>query len=85
MGGRDFTENDARLGAAIAAQVGVAWVNLDLLAKSELQAKSLHDEIVAHKRLSSELEESESRFRQMADNIHEAVFLIDLDSGASST
>jgi PAS domain S-box-containing protein len=75
--GDGFTLDDERVAVAMAAQFAVAYENTVLY--ETVQRHAVHLQIAMNQREQADLElkESEQRFRQMAENIHEVFFLTD--------
>ncbi len=77
LGGAAFTDEDEQFATTLAAQLGVFYGNLRLLDEVQRHAGQLQIESVARKRIGDQLRESETRFRQLAENIPSVFFLRD--------
>ncbi|RNF83785.1 EAL domain-containing protein [Montanilutibacter psychrotolerans] len=80
-GADEFNAEDERLLAILAAQAGRIYESGLLYQEVRDHAQQLQVEAAERKRASEELVESELRFRQLAENINEAFFLVDPRSG----
>ncbi|MCI4569440.1 EAL domain-containing protein [Lysobacter sp. CFH 32150] len=81
LGADEFSAEDERLLGILAAQAGRIYENGSLYMEIRQHAELLQVEVTERKRAVEELSESELRFRQLAENINEAFFLIDPRSG----
>jgi len=81
LGADEFSDEDERLLGILAAQAGRIYENGSLYLEIRQHAEQLQIEVAERKRAVEELSESELRFRQLAENINEAFFLIDPRSG----
>jgi len=77
LGADEFSAEDERILAILAAQVGRIYENGILYVQVERRAAELQAEAVERKRAEEALLESEKRFRQMAENIREVFWLTD--------
>jgi diguanylate cyclase len=77
LGADAFTAEDERLLGILGTQVGRIYENGSLYLEVKHHAEQLQTEIVARKRATEELRESEFRFRQLADNMRGVFFLTD--------
>ena len=76
--GRDaFGEDDEQIALTLATQLALAYENLVLYGEACEHAAQLRTEVAERQRAWTELQESESRFRQLAENIREVFFLVD--------
>jgi diguanylate cyclase (GGDEF)-like protein/PAS domain S-box-containing protein len=76
-GAEEFSEIDERAVATVATQLAVAYENLSLYAEIQANVAQLQEELAARQRITDQLADSDARFRQLAENIHEVFFLID--------
>jgi len=81
LGADEFSAEDERLLGILAAQAGRIYENGSLYLEIRKHAEQLQVEISERKRAAEELSESELRFRQLAENINEAFFLMVPRSG----
>lgn len=81
LGADEFSAEDERLLEILAAQAGRIYENGSLYLDIKQHAEQLQVEVTERKRAVEELSESELRFRQLAETINEAFFLIDPRSG----
>ncbi|MES2951193.1 MAG: EAL domain-containing protein [Pseudomonadota bacterium] len=77
LGADAFSEVDERAAATVATQLAVAYENLALYERVQDSVAQLEGDLVERKRITDQLFESETRFRQLAENINEVFFLID--------
>ena len=77
VNGGQFDESDEQLLQTLAVQLTQAYENLSMLVEIRQQAETLQTEINARKLAQGALTESELRFRQIAENLREVLFLID--------
>ena len=80
LGAKQFSDEDERLLTILGAQVGGIYENGTLYAALQAHADTLQQEIIERKRAQTAMRQSEIRFRQLAENIRDVFFLIDLDS-----
>ena len=76
-GAAQFDEEDERMLQALAAQLAVTYEKLELHDTTQRHAATLQVEIEERKGAQQAQAESERRFRQLAENIHQVFFLID--------
>jgi diguanylate cyclase (GGDEF)-like protein/PAS domain S-box-containing protein len=79
LGADGFDETEKQTVATIAAQVAVAYENLLLYAEVKKQHAKLAHEAAERQRIMEELQESNMRFRQLAENVDEVFILSDRD------
>lgn len=72
-----FDDEDGQFALTLAAQLSLAYGNLKLLEEVQQHAGQLRLEVDKRNRIAKALSESEIRFRQVLDNLQEAVFLIE--------
>jgi PAS domain S-box-containing protein len=82
IGVGEFSAEDERLLGILAAQVGRIYENGSLYGEITQHAVKLEAEIEQRRQIQDALTASESRFRQMAENIRDVFFLVDVDSNA---
>ncbi len=75
-----FSGEDEQFATILAALLAPAYENLMLYDEVQQHAGELKLEIIERQRVSDELRESETRFRQLAENIREVFFLSNHDS-----
>jgi diguanylate cyclase (GGDEF)-like protein/PAS domain S-box-containing protein len=80
VSGHAFDLEDERFAVTMAAQFALAFGNLILFEEGEQHARWLETEVAERQRTADALSESESRFRQIAENIDAVFFLIESDS-----
>ncbi len=80
LGGAEFSTEDEKLLGILTAQIGRIYENGRLYREIQQHASLLEMEIDQRKITQHALTESESLFRQLAENIREAFFLIDAES-----
>ncbi|MFZ6756210.1 EAL domain-containing protein [Undibacterium sp. Ji50W] len=73
----EFNEIDEQTVMTVATQLAIAYENLDLFEVVQEHANRLEIDLAERKRIADQLYESETRFRQLAENIDEAFFLVD--------
>ncbi|MFZ6722892.1 EAL domain-containing protein [Undibacterium sp. Ji49W] len=73
----EFNEIDEQTVMTVATQLAIAYENLDLFEVVQEHANRLEIDLAERKRIADQLYESETRFRQLAENIDEVFFLID--------
>jgi diguanylate cyclase (GGDEF)-like protein/PAS domain S-box-containing protein len=81
IGMADFPPGDEQIASALAAQVAAEYEKRVLLDRVRRHAAVLELETDERKAALDRLRDSELRFRQLAENIREAFFLIDAASG----
>ena len=81
LGADEFSAEDERLLEILSAQAGRIYENGSLYLEIKQHADQLQVEVGERERAVEELSESELRFRQLAENIDEAFFLVDPRSG----
>jgi diguanylate cyclase len=79
LGADGFSAEDERIMTTLGAQVGRIYENGSLYREVEHQASKLLIEMEKRERASTDLRESETRFRQLAENIQDVFFLISPD------
>ncbi|HTD03885.1 EAL domain-containing protein [Undibacterium sp.] len=72
-----FSGEDEQFATILAAQLAPTYENLVLYDEVQQHAGELKLEIIERQRVADELQESETRFRQLAENIHQVFFLSD--------
>ncbi|MGZ5159732.1 MAG: EAL domain-containing protein [Burkholderiales bacterium] len=77
VGAVEFSTEDERLLSILAAQVGRVYENGSLFSELRQQAKRLELEVAERSQAEESLQASETRFRQMAENIREVFWLTD--------
>jgi diguanylate cyclase (GGDEF)-like protein/PAS domain S-box-containing protein len=81
LASEDFHENDEQLALMLASQLIPHYENLVLLDRLQRHAGILNIETEERKNALHRLQESELRFRQLAENIREVFFLLEAKSG----
>ena len=76
LGGEAFNDDDEQFAVTLAAQLAPAYENLVLDEEVQLHAGQLKLETLERKRVADDLQESETRFRQLAENVQEVFFLM---------
>lgn len=76
----EFSEDDERLAVTLAAQVAVAYENVQLYGQVQRHAAKLQLEVVEHQRTQVALAESERHYRQLIETAHEGVWVIDTNN-----
>jgi diguanylate cyclase (GGDEF)-like protein/PAS domain S-box-containing protein len=76
LGTTEFSDEDEQFAVTLAAQLALTYENLVQHDEIQQHAVRLEMEIIERQRASAELGESELRFRQLAENIHEVFYLI---------
>jgi diguanylate cyclase len=79
LGAIGFNDEDERLLAILASQTGRIYENSSLYLEVQEQSTRLLVEMAATERAGAELQESEARFRQLAENIQDVFFLVTAD------
>jgi len=77
LGAGAFNGEDEQFAATLAIQVAPTYENMVLYDEARQRAGELELEIDERRRVAVDLKESETRFRQLAENIHEVFFLSD--------
>jgi diguanylate cyclase (GGDEF)-like protein/PAS domain S-box-containing protein len=77
LGAEEFSEEDERALAIVAAQTGRIFENDSLYVDLQQHAAQLKTESSERQHATEKLRDSEQRFRQLAENIHEVFFLTD--------
>lgn len=77
LGAPGFSDAEKLVASTIAAQLAVAYENLVLYGEVLRQHSQLQEEMARSRRATEQLLESEGRFRQLAENLHDVFFLID--------
>ena len=77
QGADRFSDIDEEVLMAVAAQIGVAYENLMLFERLQHNLVQIEREGDARALMADQLQQSETRFRQLAENIHEVFFLKD--------
>ncbi len=77
LGSDVFTNEDEQFAAILSAQIAPAYENLVLYDEIQQHAGELRLEIIERQRITDELQESETRFRQLAENVQEVFSLSD--------
>lgn len=80
LGAKGFSEEDEHFAVTLAAQLGLGYENLLLYDETRRHATALESEVVERKRVQESLVESEERFRQIAENVRDVFYLIDLQT-----
>ena len=75
VGADEFSEDDERLLAILGAQVGRIYETGSMYAELQHRARLLLAEMTERERATEQLQESEERFRQLAENIQDAFFV----------
>ncbi|HEY2396995.1 MAG TPA: EAL domain-containing protein [Rudaea sp.] len=78
-GGVAFDDDDELFATTLAALLGPNYDNLRLVDDAQRNTRELQIEVVERKRIAEGLRDSETRFRQMAENISDVFFLRDAD------
>lgn len=76
IGAQEFTSEDELILSVLGAQSGRIYENSRLYLEVQHHAAQLQVEIDERERASAELTASEERFRELAENIHDAFFVI---------
>jgi diguanylate cyclase (GGDEF)-like protein/PAS domain S-box-containing protein len=79
LGSDSFNEEDEQFATILAAQLAPTYENLALFDEIQRHVGELELEMIERRRVTEELRESERRFRQLAENIHETFFLANRD------
>ncbi|MDB6015058.1 MAG: response regulator receiver modulated sensor-containing diguanylate [Gammaproteobacteria bacterium] len=79
LGAEGFSAEDERVIATLGAQVGRIYENGSLYREVEQHAAQLLVEMEKRESAAAELRESETRFRQLAENIQDVFFVISAD------
>ncbi|MBL8507570.1 MAG: PAS domain-containing protein, partial [Chitinimonas sp.] len=80
QGQADFNTDDEHLAVTLAAQLVLAYENLVLYERVQHYAGSLEREISQRQAAESRLQETDQRFKQLAENINEIFFLSNPDN-----
>lgn len=80
LGASVFNEEDEEFAATLVVQLAPAYENLLLYDEVQQRAGELELEIIERQSVADALQQSETRFRQLAENIHEVFFLVDLQN-----
>lgn len=80
FGSGTFTAEDEQFASTLAAQLAPVYENIVLYDEVRKHAGELEMEVMERRRVSDHLLQSEARFRELAENIHEVFFLIDADT-----
>ncbi|MDN3577940.1 EAL domain-containing protein [Chitinimonas viridis] len=80
QGRADFNADDEHLAVTLAAQLVLAYENLVLYERVQHYAGSLEREISQRQAAESRLQETDQRFKQLAENINEIFFLSNPDN-----
>lgn len=80
LGTDRFNEEDEQFASTLAMQLAPSYENLILYDEVRRHAGVLELEVTERQRVTEELLESETLFRQLAENIHEVFFLMDEDN-----
>lgn len=75
LGGGDFSKEDEQFAITLAAQLALVYESLSLYGEVEQHAVQLEVEVVEKRRALEDLEESESRLRQVTENMRDVFFL----------
>jgi diguanylate cyclase (GGDEF)-like protein/PAS domain S-box-containing protein len=81
LGARGFSEEDEHFAVTLAAQLGLGYENLLLYHEKQRHATALQSEVAERTRAQESLAESEERFRQIAENIRDVFYLVDVQTG----
>ncbi|MES2128595.1 MAG: EAL domain-containing protein [Pseudomonadota bacterium] len=81
VGEPGFAEGDVEAVAAVATQLAIAFENTRLYDRLRTKLARIEAEAAVREQITRQLQESESRFRELAENIREVFFLIDRDAG----
>ncbi|SFM47979.1 EAL domain-containing protein [Rugamonas rubra] len=81
LGADEFSEIDERAVATVATQLAVAYENLLLVDEINANVAQLEAELRARRELTERLRDSEARFRQLAENIGDIFYLVDIGTG----
>ncbi|MFC4159430.1 EAL domain-containing protein [Chitinimonas lacunae] len=79
LNGAGFDDADEQLALALAAQLAQCYENLEVLEQVQRHAEQLEIEVSERQLALVALQESESRFRQVAGNIREMFYLVTAD------
>ncbi|WP_179958254.1 EAL domain-containing protein [Chitinimonas arctica] len=77
LNGARFNDSDEQLATTLAVQLTQAYKNLSMLEQVRWNAAQLQAEVDVRKAALAALAQSEQRFRQIAENLKEVLFLID--------
>ena len=80
LGAKAFSEEDEHFAVTLAAQLGLSYENLLLYDEARRHARALQSEVTERKRAQESLAETEERFRQIAENIRDVFYLIDVQT-----
>lgn len=80
LGAKAFSEEDEHFAVTLAAQLGLSYENLLLYDEVRRHARALQSEVTERKRAQESLAETEERFRQIAENIRDVFYLIDVQT-----
>jgi diguanylate cyclase (GGDEF)-like protein/PAS domain S-box-containing protein len=81
LGASGFSEEDEHFAVTLAAQLGLTYENLLLYEETRRHAAALQSEVAERKRVQESLAESEQRFRQIAENVRDVFYLVDVQTG----
>jgi PAS domain S-box-containing protein len=81
LGHDAFADSDEQLALTIAAQLAAEYENRRLLDKLQRHAAVLEVEVEERKTALARLRDSEQRFRDLAENIREVFYLVDIATG----
>lgn len=77
LGADRFSEIDEEVLLALASQIAVAYENVSLVERIQINLAQIERESSERQQIALRLRQSETRFRQLAENINEVFFLID--------
>jgi diguanylate cyclase len=81
IGAREFPQSDEQLALMLASQLGPAYASRVLFDRAKRHSALLELEIDERKEAGERTRESELRFRELAENIHEVFLLVDPVNG----
>ena len=81
LGADQFSDIDEEVLMAVAAQIAIAYENLILFERIRLNLAQLERDSIERQRMAVQLQQSETQFRQLAENINEVFFLMDASNG----
>lgn len=77
IGSDQFNDVDAEVVTAVARQIAVAYENLNLFERLRLNLAQVERDNLERRKMEAKLQQSETQFRQLAENIRDVFFLFD--------